>query len=421
VRPSCGIDFGTSNSAVGFLSEGKPRLVPLEGENLTSPSAVFYPSDGRPPEYGREAIASYTDHENGRLFRALKSVLGSSLIKETTGAGGKRVAFKSIIGSFVANLKRKAEIHLGREIDDVVVGRPVFFVDDDESADAEAQSQLQDIVKGAGFKNISFQYEPIGAALDYEQFVQKEEIVLIADIGGGTSDFSIIRLSPASKQRNDRKNDILANTGVHVGGTNLDFRLSLKQVMPHFGYQTQQRARPELALPNGYFLDMAQWHRIAFLYNGKTVSDLKYLRSVAAEPHKIDRFMKAVHDRAIHRIASDVEAAKIKISSENEADIVLDYIDAELRIATSRAIFEQSIAVEREKIGKSIAECLKQANVAASKVDTIFLTGGSTFIPAVESACTAQTPAARIVRGDKFASVGIGLAIDAGLKFGTVG
>ncbi|HEY8065908.1 MAG TPA: Hsp70 family protein [Methylosinus sp.] len=415
---ACGIDFGTSNSSVGFMAGGEPTLVPLEGASVTIPSAIFYPAYNGSLSFGRAAIGLYIDRENGRLFRAIKSILGGSLIHETTAAGGRRVAFTAILGRFLHHLKDKTELCAGRSVESAVLGRPVFFVDDNETADRVAQDQLAAAAHAQGFKNVLFQYEPIAAALDYERRIEREEIALIADIGGGTSDFSIVKVSPRNRRKIERKDDILANAGVHVGGTDLDYRLSLKQVMPLFGYQTRQRKRPELDLPNGYFHDLAQWHRIAFLYNNKTLEELKQLRAIADEPEKVDRFVRAIDDRAGHRVAGDVESAKIILSDAATAMIDLAYIDETLRIETSRRLFEETIANECRKLSDCVAHCLKTAGVAAGDVDTVFFTGGSTSIPAIERACLAHTPRAKIVRGDKFASVGVGLTIDSGLKFG---
>jgi hypothetical chaperone protein len=418
VSLACGVDFGTSNSSIGVALADKPRLVRLDGDRFTLPSAIFYPSDGSAPICGSDAINHYIEHESGRLFRSLKSVLGSSLINESTAAGRKRISFKSIIGKFLRHLKERTEAEVGTEVTAAVLGRPVFFVDDDAAADANAQEQLREIAASVGFEDILFQYEPIAAALDYERSITREEIVLVADIGGGTSDFALIRVSPERRLMSDRKQDILANAGVHVGGTDLDYRLSLKQIMPQLGYQTRQRLRPELDLPTHYYFEMTQWHRIIFLYTQKAASELRYLRSIAAEPEKVDRFIKAVHDKAGHRIAGDVESAKIALSRGDETTIDLSYIEEELAIPVTRDIFEASIDHECSKISKSVRECLKQANVRPEQVDTLFLTGGSTSIPLIEAACRDATPDVRTVRGDKFASVGIGLTIDAGLKFG---
>ena len=192
--------------------------------------------------------------------------------------------------------------------------------------------------------------------------------------------------------------------------------------MPCFGYQTRQRKRPELDLPNAYFHELAQWHRIAFLYTHKVETDLKHLRAIADEPERLDRFLRVVHERAGHRVAGDVEMGKIRLSETENTAIDLSYVDDELLpIETSRVLFEDTVRTECAKIAACVDECIKSAGVSADAIDAVFLTGGSTSIPAIEKACLRHTPGAKIVRGNKFASVGMGLTIDSALKFAGAG
>src|SRR5882757_8852388 len=202
---ACGLDFGTSNSAIGVARGDAVALAPLEQGTTLMPSAVFfdYETKGR-VLFGTDAIAAYVGQTEGRLMRALKSILGSSLIDEKTSLGDRMVPLAEVVGIFVRQLKRKAEEFAGQEITSVVHGRPVRFVDDDDAADARAQEVLEGIARRAGFRDIAFVYEPIAAAYHYEQTVETEELVLIADIGGGTSDFSVIRIGPRRRERTDR-------------------------------------------------------------------------------------------------------------------------------------------------------------------------------------------------------------------------
>jgi hypothetical chaperone protein len=418
VSKAIGIDFGTSNSTVGFSANGKPQLIALENGKVTIPSAVFYCTERRKTYFGREAIAAYVDHYEGRLLRALKSILGSSLIDDSTQIGGKRQSFKAVISEFLRHLKQAAEHHLGQATDSVVLGRPVRFVDGDDAADAAAQDQLESAARSCGFKHIQFQYEPIAAALDYEQSVTREELALIVDIGGGTSDFSIVRVSPSRKGAVDRKQDVLANTGVHIGGTDLDRRLSVDQVMPLLGYGTPLRDKREIDVPTGPFQDLATWHKIAFLYNNKTLMRLQELQSIAARPELVSRLVKVVADRQGHRLAGNVEAAKMNLSENTQISVNLDYIEQGLGAELQRKRFEADIAPEKEKIIREIKECLVQAKVKAAQINTLFMTGGTTAVPAIFDACRKAVSGARLVEGDKMGSVGTGLAIDAAVKFG---
>ncbi|HEX7638221.1 MAG TPA: Hsp70 family protein, partial [Burkholderiaceae bacterium] len=206
----CAIDFGTSNSAVAVpVAGGSTALVPLEPEQgergRTMPTAVFYLAEGPglqnlPRLYGRAAVAAYVEGTDGRLMRSMKSVLGSALMDQQTDIGaGRSVAFGEVIASYLMHLKRAAQARVGADIGRVVLGRPVFFVDDDPARDAAAQASLEAAARAVGFTDVRFQYEPIAAAFHYEQQVEREQRVLVADIGGGTSDFSLVRVGPARR------------------------------------------------------------------------------------------------------------------------------------------------------------------------------------------------------------------------------
>ncbi|MEA2829848.1 MAG: putative chaperone protein, partial [Bradyrhizobium sp.] len=222
----CGLDFGTSNTTLGTIFGCEPVLTALEAGQSTIPSAIFYEVDGA-VLIGRKALEAYVAGVPGRLMRSLKSVLGTSLIDETTRVGRERASFRDVIAYYLAATKRRAEQALGRELRDVVHGRPVHFVDNAPDADRKAEQTLREIAREVGFDEVTFQFEPIAAALDYERQISSEEIALIADIGGGTSDFSIVRLGPERHGKVDRAADILANDGIRIGGTDFDRQLSL--------------------------------------------------------------------------------------------------------------------------------------------------------------------------------------------------
>ncbi|WP_442581524.1 Hsp70 family protein [Mesorhizobium sp. ASY16-5R] len=412
-----GIDFGTSNSTVAVFDNGKPRLVALEGEQVTMPSAVFFNFEDDRTYFGRRAIEDYTANSEGRLLRALKSVLGTSLIREKTRIKSQSMAFTEIIGGFVAYLKERLEQDAGREIDKVVLGRPVHFVDEDETADRQAQAELEKAARGRGFKHISFQFEPIAAALDYEQSVRKEELALIVDIGGGTSDFSIVRVSPERAKAVDRKDDILANAGVHVGGTDFDRLLSIAAVMPELGFGTPTKDGKR-NLPVGYFFDLATWQRINLLYTSKAMNDLRQIRYEAARPDLVERMIDIVRHRQGHALAAKVEKAKIALTDFSEARIDLDMLDDKFSLPVTAADLARAITNAVQRITDTVTRTLEDAGVPAERIDTLFLTGGSTAIPQVRDGILAMFPKASVVQGDMFGSVGLGLAIDAQRKFG---
>jgi len=411
----CGIDFGTSNSTVSLADQTRSWLIPLEGDEVTLPSAVFWESDGAPPQFGRAAIAAYVSGEDGRLMRGLKSTLGSSLIDERTVVGGRAVSFVDVLSRFFGQMRRQLDAATGG-ITKVVLGRPVHFVDDDEGADAKAQAVLEKIAHAHGFKDVLFQYEPIAAALQYEQGVQAEELVLIVDIGGGTSDFSVVRVSPQRARAADRVADILANDGIRVGGTDFDRLLSLAEVMPHLGYLTTT-GHGKAIMPRHYYLDLATWHRINFLYTQRVAADLKALAGEADRPELLARMVRVVAGRQGHALAMAVEAAKIALSQEESTRITLRDIAGGPNPVIRREAFEAAVAAPVDRVRARIAKVLGEAGVTADQIGTVFMTGGSSGLPVLHRAVAEALPGVAIATGDMLGSVGAGLALDARRRF----
>ncbi|PPD40510.1 MAG: heat-shock protein [Methylocystis sp.] len=421
-RGYCGLDFGTSNSTVAIDGPGGVALAPLEGDSRTLPSSIFFDFSDGSPVFGRAALRAYVDGAEGRLMRSLKSVLGTALMDEATRIKAKSYTFKDIIGLIVGRLKQAADTAAGTDVTRVVLGRPVHFVDDDPGADRRAQDALEEIARDQGFREIAFQYEPIAAALAYEQDVRKEQYALIADIGGGTSDFSVVRVSPEGRTRTDRAGDVLANKGVHIGGTDVDRLFSLKTVMPHLGLASEMRlpfSDKAILAPNGFFVDLATWHRINLLYTPKVARDLRELERHSLAPEKIARLAEVIESRRGHSIALAVENAKIELSGRESAAIDLAEVEKGFAVEVSAAALHDAIADQLGSLSRTLRETLKDSGLSGERIDAVFLTGGSTALPAVRAAVTAHTPGARIVEGDMFGAVGQGLGLDARRKFGS--
>ncbi|HEY8162481.1 MAG TPA: Hsp70 family protein [Methylocystis sp.] len=418
----CGLDFGTSNSTVATEGARGMELAALEGEHRTLPSAVFFDFSNGTPVFGRAAIKAYVDGAEGRLMRSLKSALGTALMDEKTRIKTKSYSFKDIIGLIVAKLKSAADAATGDDVTQLVLGRPVHFVDDDPAADRRAQDALEEIARARGFREIAFQYEPIAAALAYEQSVREEQYALIADIGGGTSDFSVVRVSPEARLRGDRAGDVLANKGVHIGGADIDRLFSLKSVMPHLGLGSEMRlpfGDKVLPTPNGFFVDLATWHRINLLYTPKVSRELAELERYSLSPEKIGRLGEVIETRRGHSIALSVERAKIDLSDAQQAVIDLAEIEPGFAVEATAKALNEAIADQLGALSRTLAETLAASGLSGERIDAVFLTGGSTAIPAVRSAVTGQTPGAKIVEGDMFGAVGLGLGLDARRKFGS--
>jgi len=413
---ACGVDFGTSNSTVGWLRPGMETLIPLEDGRITLPSVLFFNFEERRPVFGRQALHEYLEGYEGRLMRSLKSLLGSKLLKSETTVLGSALPFKEILKLFLGELKQRAESVAGRPFEEAVLGRPVFFVDGDPQADREAADTLLEVAKGVGLKDVSFQYEPIAAAFDYESIVTREELVLIVDIGGGTSDFSLVRLSPERRALADRQSDILATGGVHIGGTDFDRQLSLQGVMPLFGYGS--RMKSDAPMPTSVHLNLATWHTINAVYAQASQRALASMRYDILDPTGIDRLFKLIEQRAGHWLAMQVEDGKIALGERERHRIDLARIDRELAVELDRTGFEQAIEPLLERIRTSLDSLLADAGIALEQIDTLFFTGGSSGVPALRNSISALLPAARLAEGDRFGSIGSGLAIEAQRRYG---
>jgi hypothetical chaperone protein len=404
----CGLDFGTSNSAIGVIKNGAPALAPLDGAATLAPSAIFFDYEAPSIYYGREAVAASIAQVEGRLLRALKSILSSSLINETTMVNKRRVPLTDVVEMFVRHLKTRAEAFLGEPLTSVVHGRPVHFVDGDDKADARAEEILADIAKRVGFKEVEFVYEPIAAAAHYEAGVEREELVLVGDIGGGTSDIAVIRVGPERRKRSDRRADILASGGIRLGGTDFDAALSLASVMPLLGLGTELFAK-DLPMPKRLFHELATWATINFVYTRANAAEARELAAGAKEPKKLQRLVKAIAERLGHRIAFSVEDAKIALSDAAKTEIALAFLEQRLAAPTSKKTFDAAIADRIERLRDVTSASIAAAGVPADQINTIFLTGGSCRVPAVRNAVASAAPSARLAGGSDLLSVALGL------------
>ncbi|MFM0013878.1 Hsp70 family protein [Paraburkholderia sediminicola] len=413
----CAIDFGTSNSAVAVPDGAALRLAPVEGAYTTLPTAVFFNTDENTREFGRAALAAYIDGFDGRLMRSMKSILGSPLAENSTDLGdGSAIKYTDIIAIFVDHLKRSAEKSVGGPISRAVLGRPVFFVDDDPRADQMAQQQLEAAARSVGLREIHFQYEPIAAAFDYESHLTEEGLVLVADIGGGTSDFSLVRVGPERMTRVERKDDVLAHHGVHVAGTDFDRRVELVTILRELGYQTLDPEGREI--PSRIYFDLATWHLINTVYAPKRVSELALMRHLFIQTKHHDRLMRVVERRLGHALAAHAEEAKIGVAAGGETVIDLDEVEDDLRLAFDEAQLIKAGQDETQRIVRAARDTVQAAGVAPRDVNAIYFTGGSTGLAFLSGALAAAFPDAEAVFGDRLASVATGLGIHARRLFG---
>jgi hypothetical chaperone protein len=412
---SCGIDFGTSNSAVAAGADGDAAIVDLEHGQPTIPSAIFFDAEKGRVSYGRDAIRNYIEGTEGRLMRALKSILGSSLIDETTFVEGRPLSYKDVIAVFLKHLKTVTETDLNEELTHAVIGRPVFFVDDDPRSDRAAQQTLEECARSIGFTHVEFELEPIAAALDLEMSLDAEQITLVIDIGGGTADFSVVRLGPKRANKSSRKEDILATLGVHIGGTDFDHLLSMASVMPLLGYRSAGRG--SLQVPGWIYFDLATWHKINLVHSSKVVHEVKGLAHFYDEPALHARLMKVLAKRLGHLLLGRVEEAKIAASNGGRSVVPMAEVEAGLESEIDQPMLETVLAAKCAAIVDTARHAVSLAGISIEKVQTLYFTGGSAALPALRHAFAAAFPQAAPAFGDPFGSVAKGLGIRAARLF----
>lgn len=414
---AAGFDFGTSNSAIGIVKDSQSTLAPIENGATMVPTAVFFDfADRDKPSYGRSAVDAYVNGNDGRLMRGLKTILSTNLITERTALSKRSIALTDVIAMFSRHLRLKAEEAIGSPLDAVVHGRPVRFVEGDDALDRKAEETLANLARQAGYNEVSFLYEPVAAAAQYEESSNREELIMVADIGGGTSDFSIVRIGPGRRARPDRKDDILANTGVRVGGTDFDRHLSMKSVMPLLGLGTELLAK-QLPMPKSTFADLAWWPTINLCYTPRILRDAREVHRQAIEPDKTERLVTVLQKQLGHRMAFAVEAGKIELTDQDVATIPLSFVEASLHAKAERQDFNDAISNEILRLRMSIWNCLALAGVDSANIDTVFMTGGSSRVPAIEALLREELPDANIRRGDDFLSVALGLTLEAQSRY----
>lgn len=403
----CGIDFGTSNSAIAIEQSGVIALAPVEDSAQTLPSAMFFPRGAR-PLYGRTAQQTFFDGHEGRFMRSLKRMLGTELMNFGTLVNDRPRRFDELIGGFIGHLKSAGEAVVRNDLDTVVMGRPVHFVDGDAGADYAAEEQLKRIALAAGFKHIAFQFEPIAAAFAHEQKLQGEALALVADIGGGTSDFTVIRIGGAHIGKADRSGDILGNSGIRTGGNDFDKSLSLHSFMPALGYGATYGTR-NLHFPRAPFHDLSEWSKVNFVYAPKTVAELRDTCDEAHDRPAAARLMHVLEDELGHRLLSSVEDSKIALSDVTVTHADLGFVQSGFGIDVGHNVFIDAVHGHISDITQSLDECLTQAGVKADDIELCILTGGPTAMPALAQAILNRLPNARVSGDNKLSSVATGL------------
>ncbi len=419
-NPVLGIDFGTSNSAAALIdTQGQLHLIALDEGNVSMPTAVYFSGEDQRITFGAAALKDYLAAaqeglHGGRLMRAIKSLLGSALIDEQTLVNGQAMRFFDIVVMFLKELKHRAEVQLGYPVQAAMLGRPVHFVDDNPERDALAQATLQRAASAAGFTQVAFELEPIAAAFDYERRLGHDARVLVADIGGGTSDFTVIRLGPNHQSQKSRHNDILATSGIHLGGTDFDRLLDLGCVMPLLGYGHRTVRGREL--PNRIFYELSTWHLVHHTTSRKSLTDARDLWRDYTDLALHRRLMHVLDERLGHQLLAEVEAAKIGCAVTGQ-NVPIDLtclqqpnpLDSEtVRAHLTPLALQQMLHAQLAAIVACARQCVTDAGLA--DLEVIYLTGGSSALMPLVDALQLSFPAATLVHGDRFGGVAAGLA-----------
>lgn len=426
MQKAIGIDFGTTNSALAVADPSGSSVLATfqseeESEITTFRSILYFSGDERGPDKkpltvaGPWAIRKYLDADgNGRLIQSMKSHLASRSFTHTTILG-RNYSLDDLIAIIVRKLNEAAEKSLGDLGKSVVVGRPVHFSGaKDKDDDDFALGRLRSAFEKAGFERIAFEFEPVAAAYQYEQQLDHDELVLIGDFGGGTSDFSLIRLGPTAKQKEDKSRNILGNDGVGIAGDALDGQIVMHVVAPVLGLGSQYKSLEKvLPMPSWPYQKLSSWHHVSFLKDKQTTGMLAQIRSQSLEPGKLDALLHIVKNDLGYKLYRSVERTKVELSNLELSLYSFKDSPVDIKEKVRRLDFEAWIQPELSSIEACINRLLERCHVSPGDVDSVFLTGGSAFVPAVRRLFRRKFGADRLRGGEELTTVARGLALRA--------
>ena len=418
MRTGIGLDFGTTNSSIAFArADQAPEAALFEaaGGPTTTYRSVLYFEPKAPGCSGPKAIESYLSaSENGRLIQSLKSFLASRLFT-STDVFGRPYSLEDLVTIILRGLKTGAESHLGPLSGPIVVGRPVRFANADTDEDGEfALRRLTRALEKAGIGPVVFEYEPVAAAYFYESTLDHDELIMIGDFGGGTSDFSLLRVGPSVRRSRERDVGILGYEGVAIAGDAFDARIIRNLVSPALGRDSEYRSFDKtLPMPAWVYGNLERWHYLSFLKSNKTLGMLRSIRGQSTEPQKISALLHVIEGDLGFYLHRSVQDTKALLSRKTEADFLFE--DYEFRVGSTvvRSEFEEWIGGELERIRACIDRLLSETGVVGTEVDRVFLTGGSSLVPAVRQIFRERFGKGKISSGGEFTSVAKGLALRA--------
>lgn len=405
-----GIDFGTSNTAAAVLVGGHAHLIEVEPGRTSLPTSVFFDYERKVTTYGSVANAALIEGREGRFMRALKSVLGTPLMREKRQIAYEQMTLIEVVARFLRTVRERAEASTGTKFDYALSGRPVRFHSSDDARNAQAEIDLREAYMVAGFSDVSFMYEPEAAALAAGPLA-KGKLGLIIDIGGGTSDFSIF-------EREGDETRIVSSHGVRVGGTDFDKAISVAQVMPLFGHGSE--IKNEIGpgthtAPNGIFHDLASWEKIPFLYTAEMRRTATLFRKLGVQPELFKRLSDVLELELGHDIAFAVEAGKIRVNAPEAVDAAIDLrvIEKQLWARMSASDLSRILGDHAMTVKSAALDTLRMAGIPQDQIGQIVFVGGSSLMQVIETAMVDLFPHAILERTEAFTAVADGLAIAA--------
>jgi len=425
MSPTFGIDFGTSNSALAASVDSQVQLLDIDPGNPLSNSLksilYFIKEEGQSLSFvGYEGVKQYIDNgAEGRYMQSIKSFL-SDISFQKTNVYGKNYTIEELIGYLLKTMKERGEKIIGRDVDQVVLGRPVVFSTDGER-ERTATQRLINAAQIAGFKEVFLQMEPVAAARAYENSLppNQEQIVLVGDFGAGSSDFTVLRVGNPP-HIGDREKDILSVGGLYIGGDNFDSLIMRHKVAKHYGTDVKVKSMFSdnlTGLSPLVLSHLMQWNRIPWLRRPQTLGNIKELKVCATLRDKrlLENLERLIHDNYGYLLFRSIESAKCRLSGHGEAAVIFKDYGIAIEELVTRTAFEDMIRDLVAKIDECVTDTLANAGIGPEQIDAVFLTGGSSYIPLIRAIFESRLGADKIKTADAFASVAYGLGLEASL------
>jgi hypothetical chaperone protein len=420
-----GVDFGTTNSSIAFARSSDnvelARFPSLAGLTDAYRSLLYLQ---QVKEGGAKSLKSWTGPEGiehylssevkGRLIQSLKSFLSSRSLHGTE-VFGRRYTLEDLIARILRDLREKSEHQFGIKIRSAVVGRPVHFVGaENQEDDRFAEGRLRSAFNLAGYESVEFEMEPVAAAHYYESRLDHDELILIGDFGGGTSDFSLVHVGPGVRRRGRVPSDIVGNAGVGVAGDSFDAKIIRHMVCPALGSGSHLLSMGKtLTVPNWVYIRLERWHHLSLLRGKDVLNMLKGVHAQSFEPEKIQALIHFIKEDLGFHLHRAVQKVKCDLSNDPAATFQFSDGIVDLKAVVERASFETWISEELAQISGCVDSLLSSSGIQLKDVDMVFLTGGSSFVPAVRRIFGTRFGENRICGGNEFTSVARGLALKA--------